>query len=144
MTTAPTTHSLVKVLQSVPDLAGLDQRSLLAIVGCSTNLWWADGSTIFGRGDPAEALYIVLSGRVRIFDDGSHDVADVGSGAFIGEHALLLDTIHSKTAEAMAGTELMVVPRESFQSLLADNPDLAKHLRRRLDQRLDAERARES
>lgn len=133
------THSLVKALRSVPDFASLSDQELLDIVGASTNLAWSEGATIFEKGSPSEALYIVLSGRVRISDlvDGKRvDVATVGPGASFGELSLLLRTTHSKEALAEEDTELMVVPKEWFQGLLEAKPDLAEHFRRRLAERL--------
>ena len=57
------THSLVKALRAVPDFADLDDATLLRIVGASTNLFYPAGSVVFEPGSPAEALYVVLSGR---------------------------------------------------------------------------------
>ena len=141
------THSLVKVLRTVPDFAALDDRSLLSIVGASANLYWPAGALVFEKGDPAEALYVVLSGRIRIFDvvDGrEEDVVTVTPGGFFGEHSLLLDIVHSKSACAAEPSELMVVPRDSFQALMSDNPDLAGHLMEQLERRRLAEAERGS
>lgn len=132
-------HSLVKALRSVPDFASLSDHELLDIVGASTNLVWPAGSTIFEKGSPSEALYIVLSGRVRISDvvNGERiDVATVGPDASFGELSLLLQTTHSKEAVAEEDTELMIVPKEWFQGLLQAKMDLAEHFHRRLAERL--------
>jgi CRP/FNR family cyclic AMP-dependent transcriptional regulator len=133
------THSLVKALRSVPDFASLSDHELLDIVGASTNLAWPAGSVVFEKESPSEALYIVLSGSVKISDvvDGNRvDVAIAGLGTSFGELSLLLDTRHSKEAVAEEDTELMVVPKEWFQGLLQAKPDLAEHFRRRLEERL--------
>jgi CRP-like cAMP-binding protein len=60
-------HSLVQMLRGVPDFSPLDERSLLAIVGESLNLFWRAGSLIFEPGQPGDALYIILSGEVVIW-----------------------------------------------------------------------------
>jgi CRP-like cAMP-binding protein len=132
-------HSLVKALRSVPDFASLDESTLLDVAGACINLAWPPGRTIFERGSPSEALYIVLSGSVRISEDVDGrrvDVVRVGPGASFGELSLLLHTTHTKDAAAEEDTELMVLPKESFQALLASNPDLAQYFRRRLAERL--------
>jgi CRP-like cAMP-binding protein len=64
----PITHSLIKALKNVPGFDVLDERTLLRIVGASVNLSWPAGSLVFEKGNPGEALYIVLSGQVRIYD----------------------------------------------------------------------------
>jgi CRP-like cAMP-binding protein len=130
-------HSLVKALRRVPAFADLDEATLLELVGCSANLHWDAGRTVFERGDPAEGLYVVLSGRVRIVDpDDDHVVATIETGEYFGELSLMLDTTHSKTAIAGGQTELMVVPRESFRVLLEDRPELERQFRKLLDERL--------
>ena len=138
-TARPITHSLVKALRGVPDFTALDDRTLLTVVGASANLVWAAGSVVFEAGSPTEGLYVVLTGRVRIYEtvDGTQrDVVIVDPGEFFGEHSLLLDAVHSKSAVALETTELMIVPRESFQALVADNPDLLSHLMERLEAHL--------
>ena len=134
----PVTHSLVKALRAVPDFAALNDSSLLAIVGASANLFWPAGSFVFEPGAPSDALYVVLSGRVRIFelvDGAEHEVTVFGPGGFFGEHSMLLDRAHSKHAVATEDSELMVVPRESFQALMLDNPDLVATLMAQMESR---------
>jgi CRP-like cAMP-binding protein len=130
----------VKALRRVPDFDALEPRALLRVVGASTNLLWSAGRTIFEKGAPAEALYIVLSGTVRVFDPdaGGEDTARIGPGDYFGEVSLLLHTTHSKSAEAIEDTELMVIPKDSFQALLDATPDLAEHFRRKVEERLPA------
>lgn len=130
------THSLVKALRNVPDLTSFDDKVLLAMAGASANLLWSAGSTVFERGKQAEALYVVLSGRVRIVGEDDQQIADIEAGDYFGEHALLLHTIHSKSAYAVEDSELMVVAKESFSELLAANPELAGQFRRKLESRL--------
>jgi CRP-like cAMP-binding protein len=135
----PVSHSLVKALRSVPDFESLDDHALLEIVGASMNLMWPAGGFVFETGSPSEALYIVLSGKVRILDvvDGNEvDVSVLGPGDSFGELSLLLRTTHSKAAQAEEDSEIMVVPKESFEELISLNPDLAAYFRRRLEERL--------
>jgi CRP-like cAMP-binding protein len=128
-------HSLVSALAAVPDFSALDDRTLLRIVGASANLVWIADSVVFEKGSASEALYVILSGRVRI-TDGDVEIATLEPGDFFGELSLLLHTRHSKSATAVEDTELMVLPKESFQELLASNADLADHFRRKLESRI--------
>lgn len=133
------THSLVKALRAVPDFESLDDHTLLRIVGASANLFWPAGSVVFEKGSPSEALYVALSGEIRIFDtvDGEvQEVSRVGPGESFGELSLLLQTTHTKNAEAVQDAELMVIPEESFQELLDSNEELSAHFRRRVEERI--------
>lgn len=134
----PVTHSLVKALQKVPGFDLLSDRDLLRIVGASVNLAWPAGSMVFEKDSPGEALYIVLSGEVRIFDqiDGSEiEIARTGPGDFFGEMSLLLDTTHTKNVEAVEDSELLVLMKDSFRRLMEMQDDLAAAVQRRLEER---------
>jgi CRP-like cAMP-binding protein len=135
-------HTLVRALRAVPPFSGLDETTLCEIVGASSNLVWTAGSAIFEPGDPAEALYIVLSGEVRIVDESEQDVARLGPGDFFGELSLLQRTSHSKRAEAVEDSELMVLPQQPFEALLADDPELADAVRSAMETRLRSVDAR--
>lgn len=132
------THSLIKALKRVPGFDLLDEPDLVEIAGASVNLVWREGSCIFQKGDTGEALYIVLSGAVRIYDDVDGrevEIAVTGAGDFFGEHSLLLDTRHTKNVQAVEDTELLVLSKESFAALLASNPKLEEHIHRTLELR---------
>src|SRR2546428_12951106 len=91
------TPPLVSALRAVPSFASVDERPLLAIIGDSANLYWPADSVVFERGSPADGLYILLSGSVRILDDTGAEVAVLGPGDFFGEFSLLLGTTDRKS-----------------------------------------------
>jgi CRP-like cAMP-binding protein len=129
-------HTLVRALGAVPAFADLDEATLCSIVGASANFVWRAGASIFDPGEPAEALYIVLSGSIRISEDPERELVRFGPGDFFGELSLLLQTSHSKRAEALEDSELMVVPKQSFEALLEDDPGLAQAVRGAMEERL--------
>jgi CRP-like cAMP-binding protein len=143
----PVTHSLVKALRGVPGFDLLDDRHLLWMVGASVNLAWPAGSFVFRKGQPGEALYVVLSGEVRIFDsvDGAEiEIARIRPGDFFGEMSLLLDTTHTKNVQAVQDSELLVLMKDSFRRLLDSKPDLAALVQKRLEERLAEAEAKHS
>ena len=126
------THSLVNALRAVPGFDALDDRTLLSVVGDSANLFWSEGSVVFEQGSPGDGLYVVLSGAVRILGANGDEVNVLGSGDFFGEFSLVLDTDHMNDVVAAEDTELMVVPKESFERLIASSSDLGEHVRQKL------------
>ena len=130
------THSLVKALRAVPGFEALDDRTLLGVVGDSANLFWREGSVVFERGTPADGLYVVLSGAVRVLDDGGGEVNVLHRGEFFGEFSLVLETDHMNDVVAAEDAELMVVPKESFDELVASSPDLGRRIRQKIEERL--------
>lgn len=131
-----TPHSLVRELRRVPELADLDDAVLIDLVGASVNLFWAAGSSVFEVGDPGEALYVVLDGRVRIVaPDNGQEIAMLGPGDSFGGNAVLGRQPHSKSAVAVDDVELMVISRESLEPVLVDHPALEPRIRRTLEER---------
>jgi len=133
------THSLVGALRSVPGFDALDEKGLVEVVGCSANMLWRAGSSVFSVGERAEALFVVLSGEVRITEgpDGEEvEVARIGAGDYFGELSLLFDSPRSRNARAVEDAELLVVPKDSFQDLLAEEPELASAFRKKAEERL--------
>ena len=135
-TRATQSHTLVNALKNVPTLGTCDDATLLEIVGDSVNLVWPSGHRVFEHGTPVSGLFIVLSGRVRVLGSDEGELAELGPGEHFGELSLLFGTTHQSTVETLEDSELMVLPKESFDELLAEHPDLAKEIRRKADERM--------
>lgn len=83
-------------------------------------------TTIFAENMPAEALYIVKSGSVRIsiMAGEGHEVGLllIGPGDFFGELALIQGEGRMATARSEGPTELLMLTRKDFQALLDLDP----------------------
>jgi CRP-like cAMP-binding protein len=82
------------------------------------------GAKIFRQGDPGTELFLLLDGEVDISRDGRHLVT-LQPEAMFGEMAMLDEPERSASAAARSDTELLVISRAAFFSLLQDNPPLA-------------------
>jgi CRP/FNR family transcriptional regulator, cyclic AMP receptor protein len=120
------THSLVGALRAVPSFGRLDDRALICIVGDSANLFWRAGSVVFEQGTPADGLYVVVSGAVRVLDAAGTELNVLGPGDFFGELSLLDGSPHGHTVVALEDSELLVVAKERFDELLAAAPELRR------------------
>jgi len=87
------------------------------------------GETIFSESDKGDALYVVDSGSVRIWvldeDVKPVTLAELKSGDFFGELAVLDRGARSTNATAMADTELHRLSSDDFQKFLLQHPDVA-------------------
>lgn len=130
-------HSLVRALACVPGFDRLDDPTLLQIAGASSNLLYASGSVVFDRGEEPDALYIVLAGKVKLGsdDDGKPEVT-LGTGDYFGEMSMLLDTPRTRKVWALDDSELLVLSQESFRRVLSEQPELERHVRAKLQERL--------
>lgn len=85
------------------------------------------GEEIFCRGDVADRMYIVLSGRIEIvLDEASGHVASaLGPGEAFGEMGLFDRQPRSATARVAAHTEVLSLNRDKLHDLLLSYPHIA-------------------
>lgn len=81
----------------------------------------AGGETLFAQGDPGDAVYLVVSGRLRLErsatsaiggDEAPRVVGEVAPGESTGETSMLLGTARTATVRALRDTRLVRVPPE--------------------------------
>ena len=97
------------------------------------------GGCLFRQGDPGDAAYVVVSGRLRILVADGDDVrrlGDVGWGESVGELALLTGAPRSATVIAARDTVLARIATADFETLLRRHPEAGLRLSRLLAERL--------
>ena len=119
---------------------GLSPGTIQQIASLSVRRSYSEGSIVFSQGDPGDALYGVVTGRVRISasaPDGKEMFLNIMEpGDTFGEIALLDGNPRTATASAMATSELLIIMRDPFLGLLQREPTLSTHLLRLLCQRI--------
>jgi CRP-like cAMP-binding protein len=90
---------------------------------------------IVREGEPAEGLYVVLSGEVEA-SKGGQVLSRLREGEFFGEISLLLKTPATATVMATRRTSLLRLPREDFDSLILTHPQVLELVSRLSEQRL--------
>lgn len=87
------------------------------------------GATIFRRGDPGAALFIIASGEVEIFVEdttGQRIVFETAkTGDFFGELGLLDGEARSASAVAIQPTKALRIDRSDLSLLFSKHPDAA-------------------
>lgn len=84
---------------------------------------FADGDVVFSQGDAAADMYVIRSGKVRIYrthDGEETTLAVLGPEDFFGEMALFAPGLRAATAVAVGDTEVEAVDRPTFMSLIKD------------------------
>ncbi|WP_412480040.1 cyclic nucleotide-binding domain-containing protein [Azonexus sp. IMCC34839] len=130
------------------DLFGkLSDRDLRTVEGFLHYRSYLAGEIVFDAGEPGQALYIVLTGKVAISLPGHHDkpVAELGEKAFFGELGMLDDVERTAQVRAVEPSEIAVLFRDDFEQLMQAHGviashiamQLARHVGRRLRQMLD-------
>jgi CRP-like cAMP-binding protein len=84
---------------------------------------------LFTQNMPAEALYIVKSGKVRISmmagEGEEMGLLLLGPGEFFGELALIQETNRLVTARAETPVEILLLTRRDFQIMIEHEPRTA-------------------
>ena len=118
---------------------GISDTEAQRVARLCTDRKYRKGSTIFSKGDPSNALFIVKSGKVRILslsDKGTETIVHIlKEGAIFGE---LLLSEEQRAFNAVAGTDALVtvLPKGSLVELLAALPAVSKNFIRLLSKRL--------
>jgi putative ABC transport system ATP-binding protein len=90
------------------------------------------GFEIIRQGDSWDSFYVILSGRVSVkVRKGSKTLpmGVLGKGEFFGEMALLAQQPRNATITSMEVSELLVLKKAEFDSLLMKNPVRARKIR---------------
>jgi CRP/FNR family cyclic AMP-dependent transcriptional regulator len=104
------------------------------IAGYATPRTYAKGSVVISEGDDALALYVILSGELKVFTT-THDGRDItlrvlGPGDYFGELTLFDEAPRSASVKANGACRLLVLPKSKLAECLANTPQLyAKLLR---------------
>lgn len=98
---------------------------------------------LFYQGEPADCLYLIRKGRVRVIQNG-HEIARLGPGETTGEMAVLAGIERSATIEPIEPMVLLRFDADDFLALLDTYPEIQRALMRTLVMRLtSANRPRE-
>ena len=93
------------------------------------------GDVLFKKGDAAHAMYVVLSGEVRI-GDGNIVLENVSPGGIVGEMALIDHSARSATVTAISPATLAEVDEKRFLFMVRETPSFALNVLRLLTGRL--------
>jgi CRP-like cAMP-binding protein len=128
------------LLKGIPLFAEMSPDQLSPVVGVLDRRTYRKGEMILHQGDEGESLYVIVSGRVRIYtlSPEGHElsVSICDKGDFFGEMAVLNREPRSASAEAMEHTEVLVLHRRAFHNHLLSNPIAAIHIIETLSNRL--------
>ncbi|ADY25485.1 transcriptional regulator, Crp/Fnr family [Deinococcus proteolyticus MRP] len=105
----------------------LDQLRAVARTGR-----WGRGGLLFHPEDPAEVLYLLTRGSVRLYSlgAGAREVTLVVhlEGELVGVQALRPGQLYGRYAECADDTEALMFSRETLERLLRDSPEISQAL----------------
>lgn len=116
-------------LKKIPFLANISTENLSSLAEKAKQARYPKQSTIIMEGDETSSLFIILSGKVRIFssDDKSKEItlSMQEPGSYFGELALLSDEPRSASVVTLEPTVCAVISKTDFINWLMNHPDIA-------------------
>ena len=120
-------------------IAPLHDETLRNIAATGVVRTFPRSTVLINEGDVGDALYVILSGRVKVYSSneaGREFVIDFhGAGEYVGEMTLDGEP-RSASVMTVEPTTCAVVNRAQFRDFLLAHPDFAMHLIDRLIHRL--------
>lgn len=119
----------VGILKKVPLFEGLTQGKLQKVADIAKSRSFPGSATIFKEGDPGDAMYVIVEGRVRISKMvpgiGEEALAILEPGHYFGEMALIEGEPRSADAIAHVACTVWAIERERLEELMFTDKDLA-------------------
>jgi CRP-like cAMP-binding protein len=131
-----TTIEKVIFLQDIPEFAEVPTEQLSHIASITEEVEREPDTTLIKQDEPAEALYFVIEGKVRLVRDG-RELMEVGEKGVIGTWSLFDDELPNiATAVIAEPTRLLRIGREDFLEIVADYVEITEGIFKSLARRI--------
>jgi signal transduction histidine kinase len=139
VTETPADDPRIAQLRASPMFAEVGDGPLAQLAAASEPMHLAPGEQLIREGDPAEELFVVVSGELEIRkQSGKAEVTltRVGPGSIQGEIAAFERSRRMASVYAVHEADVLRLPFESVRAMLSADPDVATALLRTVTSRL--------
>ena len=126
----------VALLQDLPPFASLEPAKLKLLAFASQQQRFEPGDALIRQGEKADALYVILEGTVAVSvasEEASRVVRELGPPAFVGEFAILNQSLGTATVAAKTEVRALEIERDVLLRVIEDVPELGQGLRRHME-----------
>lgn len=128
-------------LRQISLFVDLSDDELAPLICCLGRRVFAKDTILFSKNSPAQCLYIIRSGAVRIFalSGTGHNItlAIYGAGECFGETAILDGNVRSTGAMALEKTIVFTIGRDEFIQYMGQHPQVARRVMALLAHRVE-------
>ena len=122
-------ESVEGVLRKTPLFAGLTEAEMRALTSRVNRRSLKKGEQLFAEGDPCAGLFLVATGKIRIFKlsaSGREQVlAMEGPGSSFAELPVFDGGAYPASAAAWEDSEILFISRKDFHNFCREHPDVA-------------------
>jgi len=122
-------------LKSAPVFERVAGDDLAPLARIAEEEVFATGSVITTEGEPGDALYIIVRGKVQISRDGV-PLATIGAGDTLGEMSIFDGAPRSATGTVLEEAEVLRIGNEEFYEVLHEQVEIAEGVIRVLSDRI--------
>ncbi|QDT59193.1 NTE family protein RssA [Stieleria bergensis] len=124
-------------------LAGLPEEGLSDFLSACQSRWHDAGESIVQAGEPGDELFLILSGKVRVWSGEGAAVRGrtltiLGPGEHFGEAAVISGSPRNATVTALTYVEVLALSAADYKRLVQLHPQLLQNLSRSLTDRLSS------
>jgi CRP/FNR family transcriptional regulator len=128
-------------VEIVPIFSNLNAAEVREVAGITRARTYEKSQAIYNAGDRKEKLYVVHSGKVKIYrlsPAGKEQVIRlVGPGQFFGELALFSPQSSAEYALALEQSTMCVIEGSALKTLMGSHPSISLKVMEELSRRLD-------
>ena len=126
----PSDRDLAGLLEDVAPFSAMSRRNRRELARHADAAEYTKGEVVLVSGDPADYVYVILSGRAKVFSrSGTRVVTD---GDVFGELALIDGTPRSASIVADADLHVLRIAGSAFREAAERDPGLALGIAREL------------
>ena len=118
-------------LESFALFSGLPETDVSALANQGVTRTFPKNAVIVNENDRSDSLYIILSGKVKVYvsDENGHEIVlgVEGTGDYFGE-MVLDEGPRSASVMTLEPSTFCIIPKEEFRQFLRQHPDFAIHL----------------
>lgn len=123
---------ITNTIKESPLFKHLTQEELENLIGKSVLTTFQSGAIVIKENTQTQNLYIVISGRVRVWTTGPKgevDLKAMGPGAYFGEVSLLSGSVATASVEVTTGpAQFVAIDKETIHELLENDDKVRKML----------------
>lgn len=128
------------LLNNISLFADLSEKDMETINRLAVARNFTKNTMILCEGDRSDSLYVILSGKVKVFlsdEEGKEVTLNVqGEGEYFGELALLDNAPRSASVVTVEDTKLAVISKQAFEDCMNNNPGISLKISKNLARRL--------
>ena len=126
-----------EMIAMVPLLQGLSDKLIDQLSNRAKELTFLQGDLVIEQGEKGDSLYIINHGELTIYKTEHKDkpIAELKSGDFFGEMALLGEQVRTANVKANKPTSLLRLTRKDVLLMAESEPELKNRLERAVEER---------